>query len=205
MRVIPKQPSLKFFCAAFTLVEVMMASSVMMVILAGLITSHIFGLRMFQIANAKITADTDARKAISQMTDEIRGAKWLEVGNWDANNKIFTEAVEGQPQQGNALQIYSTQTNTPYVRYYKDVASSELKRITSSNAKPQVIAHSVSNNVVFTSENMLGQVIKTNENNRVIGLNLQFYQIEYPIIKIGPGQHYDYYQVNTKITRRTLE
>ena len=55
------------------------------------------------------------------------------------------------------------------------------------------------------SSPVLWSVLTNNENNRVIGLTLQFYQIQYPVIRIGPGELYDFYQLRTKITRRTLE
>jgi len=34
-------------------------------------------------------------------------------------------------------------------------------------------------------------------------MKLQFFQIQYPIIRIGPGNYYDFYQLSTKITKRT--
>ena len=67
------------------------------------------------------------------------------------------------------------------------------------------MASAISNQVVFTAENHLGQVLTNNNNNRVIGLTLQFYQLQYPTINIGPGGLYDFYQLRTRITRRALE
>jgi len=36
----------------------------------------------------------------------------------------------------------------------------------------------------------------------VIGVTLQFYQLEYPLVKVGPGSFYDFYQLHTRVTRR---
>jgi hypothetical protein len=47
--------------------------------------------------------------------------------------------------------------------------------------------HSITNNIVFSAEDAVGNVLTNNDNNRVIALTLQFYQIQYPIIKIGPA------------------
>jgi hypothetical protein len=66
------------------------------------------------------------------------------------------------------------------------------------------VAHAISNQIVFTAEDYAGRILTNNENNRVIGLSLQFYQLQYPAIPIGPGNHFDYYQLRTKITRRAL-
>jgi hypothetical protein len=68
-----------------------------------------------------------------------------------------------------------------------------------------VVANSISNAIVFRAENHLGQILTNNQNNRVISLELQFYQIAYPVVNIGPGQLFDYYQLRTRITRRALE
>jgi hypothetical protein len=68
-----------------------------------------------------------------------------------------------------------------------------------------VVANAITNSMVFTSEDFSGTVISNNLNNRVIGLSLQFYQLQYPKVTIGPGSYYDFYQLRTKITRRALE
>ena len=68
-----------------------------------------------------------------------------------------------------------------------------------------MVAQYLTNTVVFTSENYSNVVLTDNQNNRVIGVNLKFYQIQYPIATIGQGGYFDYYQVSTKITRRALE
>ena len=107
-------------------------------------------------------------------------------------------------QRGSAIQVYPTTDTNTFVRYFRD-ADQKLKRIPSGTASPTVIVSAISNEVVFTSEDFKGTILTNNENNRVIGLALQFYQLEYPSVSIGPGNLYDFYQLRTKITRRTLE
>jgi hypothetical protein len=80
-----------------------------------------------------------------------------------------------------------------------------LKRAETSAPTPKKIAEFLTNTVLFTSEDFRGNPLTDNENNRVIGVSLQFYQIRYPITTVGPGGFFDYYQVQTKITRRALE
>ena len=53
-------------------------------------------------------------------------------------------------------------------------------------------------------EDFAGNILTNNQNNRIIGLKLEFYQIQYPKMPVGPGQYYDYYQLHTRITRRTI-
>lgn len=188
--------------AAFTVTELMVSMAIMMLVLGAVLSSHLFGMRLFQLTKAKLGANQDSRKAISKLTDEIRSAKWIRVGDGDWTD--FTEVEDGDPQEGNALELYSTAQSEPWIRYFLD-SDQVLKRITSASSTPQVIAHSISNSVIFASENCKGLVLTNNENNRVISLTMSFYQIQYPIVKVGPGEYYDYYQIRTRITRRNLE
>lgn len=188
---------------AFTLTELMVGVAVMVMILTGVVVGHLCGMRMFQITKAKLGASDEARKSVSRLVDEVRGAKWLQVGN--GTKTQFTEIEDGAPQQGTAVEIYTTDTASPFVRYYLDPVKKTLNRVTSSNQQPEVIVHSITNQIVFRAENASGTVLTNSENNRVLSLTLQFYQIQYPIVQVGPGQYYDFYQLRTRITRRTLE
>jgi len=80
-----------------------------------------------------------------------------------------------------------------------------LKRTTNGVSSVYVVANAISNQVVFTAENHLGQVLSNNYNNRVIGLTLQFYQLQYPVVAVGPGNYYDWYQLQCRVTKRTLD
>lgn len=187
----------------FTITEMMVAMSLLMMVLFGVISGHLFGMKMFQITKAKLGASDEARKAVGNLIEEVRGAKWLRVGNGGADS--FTPIEDDLPQQGTAVEIYSSDDADPYVRYYLDVEARTLNRVTSENEEPQLIAHSITNQIVFAAENHDGTVLTNSENNRVLSLTLQFYQIQYPIVKVGPGEYYDFYQLRTRITRRTLE
>lgn len=187
---------------AFTLVELMVAMTVFSMAVAGLLTAHLMGLKIFEITKAKLGANQEARESLSQIITDVRSAKIARVGN--GNQTSFTEASMGELQQGNALRIFlSTNTNS-FIQYYRN-DENKLMRMTSSSNPPTVMAHSISNNLVFTSEDFQGNILTNNQNNRVIGLLLQFYQVQYPVIQIGPGNLYDFYQLRTRVTRRTLE
>ena len=53
-----------------------------------------------------------------------------------------------------------------------------------------------------TAEDFTGTPLMNNAMECVIGLNLQFYQLQYPSVTIGPGKHYNYYQLQTRVTPR---
>jgi Prokaryotic N-terminal methylation motif len=187
---------------AFTLPEVMVTLAVTMLVMAGLLTTHLFGLRLSEFTKPKLCASDNARVAVSHLVGELRSATRIRVGQ--GSFSTFTEVAMGAPQQANAIQIYPT-TNTSYFsRYYWDVADNKLKRITNGSTGAEVIANSVSNQLVFTSEDYAGHILTNTGGNRVIGVTLQFSQIEYPVILIGTNQFYDFYQLRTRVTQRKL-
>lgn len=187
---------------AFTLSEMMIVCAIGTVLFAGILTGHLTGIRLFQMTKAKLGGTDDARGAISRLIDEIRPAKLVRLGQGSANS--FTACGLNAAQQGNAIQIYPTTATNNYIRYYL-ASDNTLHRAASDGSINQVLAHFITNQTIFTSESYNGTILTNNENNRVIGLTLQFYQIQYPIVRIGQGQLYDFYQLRTKITRRTLE
>lgn len=187
---------------AHTLTEMMVGMAIVLLVMAGVLSAHVFGLRLFEVTKTKLGASDDARVAIGLMVTEIRSAKLIRVGNGSAGS--FVEAPLDTPQQGNAVQIHPSSSPTNFVRYYRDPADQKLKR--QPDAGPAtVVASAITNALVFTAEDFSGTILTNNENNRVIGLTLQFCQLEYPSVAIGPGNLYDFYQLRTKITRRTLE
>jgi len=189
--------------AAFTLTEVMVATAVLTMAMAGSLLAHLFGARMNEITKSKLGANQEAREAINLMVDEIRSAKTVEVGNGGLSG--FTQAAAGTQQAGTAIQIYPGTDTNDFVRYFWDSGDKQLKRTVDGTNSLSIVAHFITNSVVFSAERWDGTVLTNNDNNRVIGLTLQFYQMQYPIITIGPGSYYDFYQLRTKITRRALE
>ncbi len=188
---------------AFTLTEMMISLSILTMVLSGIISSHLFGVKMLEITKAKLGASDEARSAINKLISEVRSAKRVQIGTGDVSG--FTQIADGLAQQGSAIQIYASTNTNFYARYFWNSTDKKLKRTANGGAAVSVVAHSITNSLVFTSEDFAGNVITNNQNNRVIGFVLQFYQIQYPVITIGPGNYYDYYQLRTRITRRALE
>ena len=202
-----KSPNSKTECfgrrRGFTLTEVMVATAIFSIVIAGTIGANIFGLRLYQITKAKLGASDEAREAVSRLVNEIRSAKIVRVGSGTAAG--FTNVSMGAPQLGNALQIYPTTNTSTYIRYYWDPSDKRFKRMTDSGNSTIVVANFISNNIVFRAEDHLGTVLTNNQNNRVINVKLEFFQIQYPIVEVGPGGLFDYYKLETRITRRALE
>jgi hypothetical protein len=188
--------------AAFTLAELVIALTLFGLVLSGLIAGHIYGLRLLQIVNPKLQASDEARAAVARMVGDIRAARVIRIGTGTLSS--FAEFAPEIPQQGNSILVYPSLDTNTYVRYFLDPLDNKLKRTTNSTTAVQVMANSVSNLMVFTSEDHAGRILTNNHDNRVIGVKLEFYQIEYPRTAIGSGGYYDYYQLHTKITRRSI-
>lgn len=192
----------------FTLAEVLIASTVFSLLVGGIVFAHLFGLRMFQITETKLNATDSVRKMIGRMVDEIRTCKISWVGNVknvvDTNGVqrlVFEARLDGEIQQATGLLIQPTTNAANFIIYYVNPADQTFRRTTSTPGTPTttVLAESVTNSVVFQAQNYLGTVLTNNQNNRVIHLNLEFYQ---PKRYMQPA---DYYKLETSVTRRALE
>lgn len=190
---------------AFTLLELLVTMITTVMVVGGAMAAYAYGLRMVQYVNPKLGSSDEARKAISLLTDEIRAARSIKIGNGTIAG--FTEAGPFVAQQGNALQVYPTMNTNAYIRYFWDSSDQQLKRTTNGATATLVIANWVSNRTdqtIFKAEDHLGQLMSNSANNRVISMELNFYQIQYPKTLVGPGNYYDYYKLSAKFTRRTL-
>lgn len=188
---------------AFTLVEVMIATALFSVVVAGTIYTQFFGIRMYELTKSKLGASDEARRAIDLMIQDIRTGKIVRIGNGDKLS--FTAIPSDTPQQGSAVQIHPTTDTNVFIRYYWDEGDNQLKRTLNGEQVEAVVANFITNSIVFKAEDAFGMVLSNNANNRVISMMLEFYQLQYPIIRIGPGYYYEYYRLSSKITRRTLE
>ncbi len=188
---------------SFTLTEVMVASAVFCMVILGVVYSHIMGLKMYEITKAKLGASDMARGALSTLICEVRSAKSWRVG--DGTLSTFTQASSGSNQQGTAVQIYPTTNTSNYIRYYFDSTDKKLRRTTNGATYNEVIAQFIiATNNIFTSEDYNGTILTDGQNNRVLGVTLQFYQIQYPITYIGTNSFYDFYQLRSKIAMRCI-
>lgn len=188
---------------AVTLVELLITTTLTTFVVGGVVYSHIMGGRLMQFAAAKLGASDSARKAFGKLQDEIRAATTVQIGNGTAAS--FTAIPNGTAFQGRAIQIYPTTNNNWWIRYFYVTNNSELRRVTSSNATPQLIASYVTNAVLFSKEDHLGNTLSSDTGNSTLNVRLQFYQLSYPMTKVGTNNYYEYFQLQTRITRRILQ
>jgi type II secretory pathway pseudopilin PulG len=204
---------------AFTLVEMMMSVGIFLVIFVGVMVAvQIFGMRVSTLAATKLIATAGSRKAMDQIRDEIREAKTFYIGNCSsAGASTFTTNTIPNPQQGNALEVFSTTNSVPYSIYYLNTNNAPTNNLLAFNVTTnssgnnvtniEVLTSYITNQMIFDAEDYQG-VILTNAqsiNNRyLVKVTFQFSQWEYPIAYVGGVgfNAYDYYQLRTRILRR---
>jgi Tfp pilus assembly protein PilW len=188
---------------AVTLIELLVTMTLTTFVVGGVVYSHIMGGRLMQFAAAKLGASDSARKAFGKLQDEIRAATTIQIGNGTATS--FTAISNGTAMQGRAIQIFPTTNNNWWIRYFYVTNNSELRRVTSSNATPQLIASYVTNAVLFSKEDYLGNTLSADTGNSTVNVRLQFYQLSYPMTMVGTNNFYEYFQLQTRVTRRILQ
>jgi len=178
----------------------MVTMAIIMMVLAAVICSHLLGLRMFELTKSKLGASDDARRAIGMMVSEIRSAKVVRVGSGNAGG--FTPVAAGAPHIGRAIQVYPSTSTNLWIRYFWDASDQQVKRLNSGAVVPTIVASAVTNEMVFSAEDFRGQPLTNNMQEFVVGMNLQFYQLQYPAASSGPARVFDYYQLQTRVAQR---
>jgi Tfp pilus assembly protein PilV len=159
--------------AGFTLPEALIATALFAMLVLGIVSVNLFGLRWYQVGQNKMVTTDAAREAVGRMSDELRNCDNAFVGN--VTNGSFIAHVDGEAQTGNGLVIYATTNTNSFVLYYVNATNQSFNRFTTDLATNIIIAHSVTNTNVFQVQDYLGNVQTNNQNNRVIYCSLQFF------------------------------
>ncbi len=186
---------------AFTLTEVLTSMTLFGLVVICVISSHLMGLKMFNISATKLSASNGARSALNRLRDDIRLGKLLDVGVRTGTN--FDSLKTTGVQRGNALKICATTDTNKFILYYLDESKGKLMRSVSNQT--QVISTYITNKIIFSAEDYLGNVLTNDLNCHVIKMVLEFYQWEFPTASAGSGGYYDYYRLQTRISRRSIE
>ena len=189
----------------FTIMELMTVVGLFSLLVLAMVSSQVFGLRLYRISETKLSNTKEARNALVRVRSEIWSGKTLQVGNGDAYT--FTLIPGNGQVRGNALRIFPTGDTNNYVYYYVDVNDTCLKRMVSGDKRIEIVADFVTNRVAFQAEDYQGTVATNYLNTRVVRMNLQFYKKEYSLAN-AQGQKRemgDYYQLQTKVARRAID
>ena len=212
---------------AFTLVEMMVSLAVLGLVILMTVGTQIYASRVYTLSATKLNATSTARMALNDIRDKIREGQIVNIGNyiWTGGDPAldFTPIADGSPQQGNALIIYpsAASTNTFTLMFLQPGSGTNFSPGTPSSTNSLIleaynngalvesneVANFITNQIVFSATDYTGTNILTqNVNNRVIQVQLFFSQWEFPIAHIGTNTYnaYDYYRLQTRVTRRLV-
>ena len=178
----------------FTLVEMLVAMTILIIVVTAILGTNLLGLRMMTLNSTKLAATEWSRDTFGKITAEVRSCNSLYVGS--LTNGAFAGLLPGEPQVGTSLLIYPTTNTTTYVLYYLDQSDNTFRRLSSPTNTPVTLAESITNLDIFTAEDYLGNTLSNNSASAVVHVLLQIYQ---------PAHHLsdpDYYQLETSVMPR---
>jgi prepilin-type N-terminal cleavage/methylation domain-containing protein len=202
----------------FTLVEVMIVMTTLVLLSGSVIMCNLYGLSMAQRQQIWLSASDDAGQALGKMMSDIRSGASNNVGNGNLGG--FTNSATNVWQQGNALKIYLANTNGvtngAWVMYYYDSASSNLYRtnwnVTGAGTGDfdmvtanMVMTNNIYNSNIFSAYNVDNGVWVPETNGvgtPLIQVCLSFSKLQNPQVVITPGSPVDFYQIVTMIASR---
>ncbi|MGH7942589.1 MAG: PulJ/GspJ family protein [Limisphaerales bacterium] len=212
----------------FTLVEMLVSLAVFTLVILMTIATQIYASRVYALAATKLSATAGARAALNDIRDKIREGQIVNVGNyiWTGNDPAatnFAPIADGDAQQGNAIIIYPSAANSgSFTLMFVQPGSGTnfalgspcstnsliLETYNNGNlTQSNDVADFITNQVVFTAQDYQNNILTNNVNNRVIQIQLFFSQWEFPIAFIGTNgfNAYDYYRLQTRVTRRAID
>jgi prepilin-type N-terminal cleavage/methylation domain-containing protein len=185
----------------FTLPEILIAMTVFGLVVAGILAANLFGMRMVQANETKLSATEWSRNTFGKITDEIHSCNSISILNVDTNGN-FTGLLPGEAQQGNALQIYPSTNTGSFTMYFVNLSDETFRQSVATpgvGTNTVILADSVTNAIIFSAQDFSGNVLTNNQNNQVIHLTLDFFQPE------SYMQNSYYYQLETSVTRRDAQ
>jgi hypothetical protein len=183
-------------------VEILTVVAVFTLLVAAMVATQLFGMRMYSLSQTRLTLTANARNVLNRVRDDVRSGQIVVVGNADQSS--FNSISNNTARTGNALKICADSSNTNnYVYYYLDTTHSSLNRITSSNTNQiEVIANNITNQIVFQAQDYMGNVLTNDQNNEVIDVLLQLRQWECPVAVSTNRSMYGCYQLETRVSPR---
>lgn len=141
-------------------------------VVGGIVTANLWGLRMFQVSRTKTDATAWARLTMEKLQDEIHSCTSLQLGSVSSN--VFTGLLDGNVQQGSGLLIYPGTNTSSYILYFVNPTDQTLRRVTPTNSV--IMASSVIDTQPFSAQDMLGNILTNSANNSLVHITLHIQQ-----------------------------
>jgi len=202
--------------SGFTLVEAMVVLATLVILTGSVIMCNLYGVSMAARQQIWLSASDDAAQALGKMMTDIRSGASNYVGNGNLGG--FTNAATNTWQQGNALMIYSANTNGvtngTFVMYYYDPGSSNLYRTNWTGSGTgnrdlitanMLMTNNMYNSNIFSAYNVYNGIWAPETNGvgtPLVLVCLAFTKLQNPQVVIEPGNPVDFYQIVTMIASR---
>jgi len=202
--------------AGFTLLEIYTSVLLFSFLVIAIVAIQLFAARVYTLAATKLSSTASGRYAMNTLREAIRSADDVEVGTYDPAANTFSNIPIGTLQIGNALVIYSNNPNGNNTNfgtiYFVNTAASNMCSVNCSNntvltstLTTQFVVY-ITNYYAFDAEDAFTNILTNYLNNRVIHVKLQFARWEYPFATVASSNGlYDYYQLQTRATRRIID
>jgi len=198
MRLLSHKSS-KRLAKGLTLIETTITVGIFSMAILALVYTQIFGMKQDKIIQSKLGASDEARRGFDKLNLDIRSAKIWSIGTISSTNiSTFTPAADGMNQTGNAVQLNLTIDTNQYIRYV--FRSNSLFRLHSGSSALTTIARHLTNDPYFQAELFDGRIQTNRSHKGVIHTTLWFKQYEFPMTMVGPGNYYDYYKMEFRLT-----
>jgi prepilin-type N-terminal cleavage/methylation domain-containing protein len=198
-----RRPARLASCQAFTLPEILIASTILLLVVGGILSAHLFGLRMLAVNTTKLSATEWSRKTFGRMADEVRSCDSAYIGTVTniGSTNFFQQLLDGELEQGTSLMINTT-TNS-FILYFLNPSDQTLRRTTGQVSTAVILADSITNTAIFTAQDFSGNILTNLSGNAaskpVIHLTLEFYQPQKYL------QDPDYYKLETSMLQRVTQ
>ena len=96
--------------SAFTITELLVTLMVTMLVMAGLISAYLFGLRLYEFTKPKLSASDHARKTVGRLIGELRSADRIRVGQGSLS--AFTEVAQERVRKQTRSRSFRQRTLT---------------------------------------------------------------------------------------------
>lgn len=188
--------SARHFERGFTLPELLIALTIFLMMIGGIIVANLFGLRIYQTTETKLNATQWSRETLMRLSDEIHSCNGAAVGT--ISNGTFMAFLDGETQQGSALLINPTTDTNSFILYFVDGDDQTFRRGTEQPGSTTILASCVTNALPFSAQDFLGNILTNNANNQVIHFCLEIYQPNSFMLSA------DYYKLESSIKQRVV-
>lgn len=187
--------------SGFTLPNMLVSTSIFIMLIGGVVASHLFGLKLSEISRTILGA-TESNPIFAQTFFlDMHQVKKVMIGH--GSHASFAEVSSSGPQIGSALQIQTGDDPDVYIRYFVDPSDHLLKRMTQESGSLETVTGFLIGTNVFSAQDFLGNTLTNKQGVAVIALDMDYSSMYGSGVVYGTNHYFDSYRYSMKYTPRT--